>query len=124
MELASKIEKHVQNGDHAIAAKALEEGRSGMAFVGLPSPELLAAVCKINVEAVEPTARNQLRRRRAAIAAGANRYDIAEPDAIVLLSEDASLDDAWRVSLNNSIAVAAVKRGDGEMALAGFKELL
>lgn len=60
LELASEIEKHVQNGDHASAAKALEEGRSGMALVGLPSPELFAAVCKINVEAVEPTARNQL----------------------------------------------------------------
>lgn len=124
LELASEIEKHAQNGDHASAAKALEEGRSGMVFVGLPSPELLAAVCKINVEAVEPTARNQLRRRRAAIAAGANRYDIAEPDAIVLLSEDASLDDVWRASLNNSIAVAAVKRGDVETAISIWQALL
>lgn len=124
LELASEIEKHLQNGDHTRAAKVLEEGRSGMAFVGLPSPELLAVVCKINVEAVEPKARNQLMRRRAAIAAGANRYDIAEPDAIVLLSEDASLDDVWRAALNNSIAVAAVKRGDVETAISIWRALL
>ena len=124
LELASEIESLVQNGDHASAAKALEEGRSGMAFVGLPSPELLAAVGKIDVEAVEPAARNQLRRRRVAIAAGANRYDIAEPDAIVLLSEDASLDDALRASLNNSIALAAVKRGDVETAISIWRALL
>lgn len=124
LELAAEIETLVQNGDHAGAARALEEGRSGTAFFGVPAPELLVAVGKINAGAVDAELRIKLRRRRCAIAAGANRYDLAEPDAIALLDEDASLDDVLRASLNNSIAVASVKRGEVETALSMWRALL
>ena len=76
------------------------------------------------MEELDATARQQFVDRRLAVAVGLGRYDAAEMDAARVLNSGAELDDGRRASLDNVIAIAAVKRGETETALSIWRRVL
>ncbi|WHT78535.1 hypothetical protein [Pseudomonas rhodesiae] len=85
LDLAVEIDRLIDLGDHAAAAAAVIDGRSGMGFFGELPLVLFEALQRINVLVLSAESEKKVRMSRMAVAASLNKFDDAETDAQAIL---------------------------------------
>ncbi|MFL9899665.1 hypothetical protein PQR71_16160, partial [Paraburkholderia fungorum] len=122
-DLASEILRLAVADDHIGAAQAVKVGREGIAFLAPPPRPLLEALQRIEIEHLDTQLRWLVCETRVAVAYGLREYELAEQDALVLLSDNAFNDEAKRASFENIRAISSKERGEDEAALSMWRKL-
>ncbi|MDN7746898.1 hypothetical protein QZM78_22925 [Burkholderia multivorans] len=123
-QLSTEIRALISAGGHQAAAEAVRAARNnGIAFFGLPTPDLIDALSQIDTTRLDDETALLICETRLANATRLGKYDAVEQDVQFLLTQPKWQSGPKRASLENVMAIAARARGEVEFALAIWRRL-